>query len=555
MILKRESNKKCADDPAAHVIKTRPVDVAVGSSGAIDTAKSWLRQCCADHVSCSQPGKAVMPTRCLKIDNLDAIHLCMTKHRDDSYAALSYCWGPKRFPNLIATKESFDGMLENIPLSSFPPTLRDGILVAHGIGLHYLWIDALCIIQDDDDDKDNEIPQMRQIFSNAHCTIIAATAAHCHAGFLHARELPPSPELCVPYPGPGIENGHLFLRKHDPDEWTLYDPVEDPVNDRAWTLEERLLSPRRLIYSKNHLRWLCETAELTNGGDPEDRKWPSEVRTEQTERIPPYLSPRVTTSTVGGDTDLQRHKTWHSWLKIVREYNLRSLTKSKDKLRAIGGIADLYHLKTSDQYCAGLWRSHLAEELLWSVSFSRGKTPELGDPNSNAITLLPRPKYRAPTWSWASVDGAAANHRALTQVPFVADAFEVIDCVVVPVKPNTLLIAVISAVLTVRGRVKRAFLDMKSQVLYEAEEARERNDGFGDCHLDALEHEQYPDYRSVHCLEITSRVRKSFVGNQQGLVLVEAATAETFNRIGQFGTWGLNENCFENAVPQILKII
>lgn len=502
-----------------------------------------------------------MPNRCLKVNNLNAIRLCNTRYQEDSYAALSYCWGPKQYENLIATKESFNGMLENIPLPSFPLTLRDGILVAHELGLRYLWIDALCIIQDDDDDKDNEIPQMRRIFSSAHCTIIAATAAHCHAGFLHAREPPPSPELYVPYPGPGVKNGHVFLRKHDPDQWTLYDPLEDPINERAWTLEERLLSPRRLIYSKNHLRWICETTELTNGGDLEDRKWPSERRIDRMDRLPPNLSPRITTSTIIGDAAFQQQDTWFSWLAIVQEYNLRCLTNSKDKLRAIGGIADLYHLKTNDQYCAGLWRSHLAEELLWKVFHPRASLSsmlaESRDPTSTStpsITLFPRPKYRAPTWSWASVDGTAANHRALTRAPFVADVFKVIDCVVVPERPKTPLTAVRSAVLTVRGRVKRALLHIESQLLYETEEARESEDSFGGCNLDALEHGKHPGYRSVYCLEITSRVRKGFVGNQQGLAIVEATVEETFNRIGTFGTWALDKNWFEDAMPQIVKI-
>ena len=531
-----------------------------------------------------------MPTRCLNVDNLDAIHLCMTQDQEHSYAALSYCWGPKQFPNLIATKESFKRMLVNVPFTSFPLTLRDGIVVTHELGIRYLWIDALCIIQDDDDDKNNEIPQMRRIFSNAHCTIIAATAAHCHAGFLHTRELPFSQDLGIPFPCPGVENGKMFLRRIEPEEWTLYDPLQDPVNDRAWTLEERLLSPRRLIYSKNHLRWLCETTEVTNGGDTEDRKWPSSSGGDQIERLPPHLSPRISTSTLTENATLQSNDVWYSWLSIVREYSLRSLTKSKDKLRAIGGIAELYHLKTGDQYCAGLWRSHLAKELLWQVFHPRAgfssMIAERRDPNSisyPSITHLPRPKNRAPTWSWASVDGPVANHRALSRSPFVADVFEVIDCVVVPEKPNTTLTTVKAAVLTVRGRMKTALLHIDSRSLFQSEEAlrqvvkneswksisklgpfapltslipgcQEMDVDFGTCHLDALEHEQYPDYRSVHCLEITSRVRKGFAGNQQGLVLVDGAAEGTFTRIGMFGTNALDENWFEDAAPQIVRI-
>ncbi len=536
-------------------MKTRPIEVVVGSSKSLDTAKSWLKQCCADHKNCSQLGKKVMPSRCLDVNNVDAIRLCITKHQQDSYAALSYCWGPKQYPNIITTKASFNGMLENIPLSSFPLTLRDGIAVTRGLGIRYLWIDALCIVQDDDDDKDKEIPQMRQIFSNAHCTIIAATAAHCHAGFLHVRELPSSVELCVPYPGSDVENGHLFLREYDLDRWTLYDPLGDPVNQRAWTLEERLLSPRRLVYSQNHVRWLCETIELTNGGDPEDRKWPSTTnRGDQMERLPPHLSPLVKTSSMFEDAIPQGYDTWYSWLSIVREYNLRSLTKSKDKLRAIGGIAELYYLKTGDQYCAGLWRSYLAEELLWKVFHPRATFKSMVTESHDPVKLYPRPNYRAPTWSWASVDGTAANHRALTRAPFVADLFEVIDCVVVPEKPNTSLTSVRSAVLIVRGRLKKALLHTESKLLYKSVETCEVEDDFGRCDLDALEYGQHSSYRPVHCLEITSRVRDGFVGNQQGLVLVEDAAEGGFNRIGMFGTWALNENWFDAAAPQIVRI-
>ena len=536
-------------------MKTRPVEVDVGSSKSLDTAKSWLKQCCADHKNCYQLGNKFMPSRCLDVNNVDAIRLCITKHQQHSYAALSYCWAPKQNPNLTNTKASFNGMLENIPLSCFPLSLRDGITVTRELGIRYLWIDALCIIQDDDDDKNKEIPQMRQIFSNAHCTIIAATAAHCHAGFLHVRELPSSVELCVPYPGLHVKNGHMFLKDYDPDHWTLYDPLEDPVNHRAWTLEERLLSTRRLVYSQNHVRWLCESIELTNGGDPEDREWPStNNRSDQMERLPPHLSPWVTTSPTFEDAISQRYDTWNSWLRIVREYNLRSLTKSKDKLRAIGGLAELYCVKMGDQYCAGLWRSYLAEELLWKVFHSRATFKSMGVESHDPVKLYPRPNYRAPTWSWASIDGTAANHRALTGSPFVADVFEVIDCIVMPQKPHTSLTSVRSAVLIVRGRLKRALLHIESKLLYESGETREVEDLFGRCDLDALEHGQYSSYRSVHCLEITSRWHDGYVGNQQGLVLVEDASGGMFNRIGMFGTLGTNKNWFDATVPQIVKI-
>ena len=152
-----------------------------------------------------------------------------------------------------------------------------------------------------------------------------------------------------------------------------------------------------------------------------------------------------------------------------------------------------------------------------------------------------------------------------------------------PKKPHTPLTTVKAAVLTVRGRMKTAFLHIKSRLLYKSEGAlhqvvkeenwrsiselpfapltslipgcHEMDAVFGTCNLDALEHEQYPEYRSVHCLEITSRVREGYVGNQQGLVLVNAAAEGTFNRIGMFGTNALDENWFEDVLPQIVTVI
>ena len=154
-------------------------------------------------------------------------------------------------------------------------------------------------------------------------------------------------------------------------------------------------------------------------------------------KAPPHLSQRITVPTISGDPVSQDRDAWFSWLTIVRGYNMRSHTKSKDKLRALGGKAELYHLKTNDQYCAGLWRSHIAEELLWKVFHPRATFPSIIEESHNptnyprpSIKIFPRPGYRAPTSSWASVDGTAANHRAFTRSPFVADTFEVVDCVI-----------------------------------------------------------------------------------------------------------------------------
>ena len=185
------------------------------------------------------------------------------------------------------------------------------------------------------------------------------------------------------------------------------------------------LSPRRLIYSKDHIRWLCEIIELTNGGDTETRKWPSSTRRDQKERFPHHLSPRITTSTINGGAILQSYDAWNSWLSIVREYNLRSLTKSKDKLCAISKIAELYHLKTGDQYCVGPWRSHLAEKLLWDVFPSARRVLVNDSRVPRPCQYLPSPYYTSTETKLPRTNMVMGFRRRNNRQPHRAVAFVV----------------------------------------------------------------------------------------------------------------------------------
>lgn len=165
------------------------------------------------------------------------------------YAALSYCWGG---PQLVLTlKKNLVSMTNGLPVDKLPQTILDAIRVTRNLNIKYLWIDALCIIQDSDEDKDKEIGLMNQIYKNATVTIAAVSAKSVSEGFLQPRTAPEY--VTLPFLCSDNTFGNALVMKQ-----FNYDSMH-PLNKRAWTLQESLLSPRKLLFGENELVWYCQT--------------------------------------------------------------------------------------------------------------------------------------------------------------------------------------------------------------------------------------------------------------------------------------------------------
>ena len=104
------------------------------------------------------------------------------------YAALSYCWGDIA-PKFKLTTECIDEACSGIFIKRLPRTLQDAILIARTMEIPYIWIDSLCIIQDDEEDKKRELPKMVDIYSGAAVVISAAVSKTCEDGFLQPRDM------------------------------------------------------------------------------------------------------------------------------------------------------------------------------------------------------------------------------------------------------------------------------------------------------------------------------------------------------------------------------
>lgn len=232
------------EDPMAESIRTRPYARNVASDSSFSYALESIQNCVQRHEICSSRKKDLkLPTRVIDVGNGDNIKLYISNPGEqEKYAALSYCWGAPPGGGLPAqpvmnTLETISRLVSGITYQSLPQTIKDAIICTRKLGLRYLWIDVLCIIQDDSIDKSREISCMKDIFSNAHVVISAASAQDCYSGFLQDRSHHNmKTSFYIPYRGRDGRLGNLFLELTPPDkliadafEWKI-----EPINRRAW---------------------------------------------------------------------------------------------------------------------------------------------------------------------------------------------------------------------------------------------------------------------------------------------------------------------------------
>lgn len=381
--------------------------------------------------------------------------------------------------------------MEAIDPNELPKTLADAIEVTRQLGYQYLWIDSLCIIQDDEEDKPREISRMRQIFTYAIVVIVAASASNSNEGFLHFGNQLPTEIMHLPFPCPTGEIGTVHLWR-DLDEFQY--KTNQPIAERAWTLEEKLLSSRQLIYS-NHLRFRCRSEDFSDGGECINTiGWETRLA------LPIWnsMSKENNYDELEFYSGFLQGNVWEVWYDIVEDYTSRQLTHPKDKMRAISGIVDAYSLNTDAKYLAGIWREQLVKGLLWLRKKSCPAKPRVDI-------------YRAPSWSWGGIDGAVRH----LQIRWAHDIqhFKVIECVVVPTAPSRPFGAISSGYLVLEGRLKMVSWATEDTNLYRLDD-KERDDEypFATIVQDVLEeHSEF-----VWCLEVF----RSKNENKYGLILV-----------------------------------
>ena len=294
------------------------------------------------------------------------------------YMTLSHCWGgsiPLRLltANLEASKTS-------ILLSSLPKTFQDAFSVVGWFGIKYLWIDALCIIQDSDDDWAHESGRMRDYYKYSFGTIAATGASNSSEGLFFDRNPAFVPPFRAIHRWQGKEKDIAVTAERSS---CLEALRKEPLNQRGWFLQERFLSPRILHFGRSHMSWECQT-ELSC------ETWPNNVPVCIYKRSSFALNHKWTT------VRSTEREVRDSWRRIVSIYSRMALTRLSDTCVAFAGIAEEFQATNRDYYIAGMWRQNLEEGLLWRVDEQRYAKGSSARSQS----------YLAPSWSWLSSDSA-----------------------------------------------------------------------------------------------------------------------------------------------------
>ncbi|KAJ8482964.1 hypothetical protein ONZ51_g5023 [Trametes cubensis] len=371
-------------NPAAADIVCRAPTLQVNSARARELALERIRDCIDNHPACTKPGtRTRLPTRVIDCLHPTAPRLVVSADLEDDtvpYVALSYVWG--RNASHCTYLANYEAYLRGIDYAVIPQTIRDAILVAHDLGIRYIWIDAFCIIQDSNEDKTRELVKMGSIYQDAYFTIIASSAASGDAGFLQDRTLPP--HFRVPYYDRKGRAGTVCIGRRS-DTVCPVAPAGEPVDRRAWCFQEWLLSPRKLMYASDTLRYHCQSSARP----VEDSL--RAIRTIHSATLDHAFLPLRQAILANPDlAELSSAERFARqcalWGQVVANYTQRLLTQKTDKLLAFAAVAE--------QFDHG------------EVPTGILKSLELVGQQGVDDCLRPRPlEYLAPSWAWPSVDG------------------------------------------------------------------------------------------------------------------------------------------------------
>jgi len=383
-------------------------------------AQEWLRQCFEGRHWCTFNLREIpqLPTRVINVGPPDGSKqpvLCLTNGEKGHYLALSHCWGSTKI--ITTTSTTLLERTNGIPFDSLSKTFQDAILVTRGLGLNFLWIDSLCILQDSSDDWETESAKMGQYYKNSLVTIAAVSAKGGEEGCFRKRNMLQVTPCPVPMQAdiPGVPNiGGWFIRPTwQPDQGGKSNEQARgaPLDLRAWAFQERLMSPRVLQFEEYQMSFICYdggASEQYPEGFPEQRSYltsPFETVRDKFGDLQAMiaidgglLSPEKTKA----ENDEKKRDIWQYWRNLICSYSGRDITYRTDVLPALSGLASQIASITGGTYLAGLWKEDIHRELLWTKE---------GSPAAPYLDRVP------PTWSWTSTQREGTDRQSYMRFP------------------------------------------------------------------------------------------------------------------------------------------
>jgi hypothetical protein len=340
---------------------------------------NWINNCETTHSSCQNSGSSsarTLPRRLLRVDK-DQVRLKEMKNNEEVvYTTLTHCWG--RLPFFKTSSSNLCANMREIPLRILTKTFQDAIQVTRALGISYLWIDALCILQDSTVDWEMEFPKTVDLYKYSALNIVAGTEAS-ESGLFRFRWPSRIPAVRRRQSwGQNFGIGWLGTEAFSDASGSTIEELPDgwryisPPHRRGWALQEIRSARRNLVFQSDESRAGTSISAQLYLKCQQQIIWENgRCRSLESE----------------SDDD-------RAWYALVEQYSAQVLTVESDRFPAIAALAREHAQNTGDQYVAGLWKRDLLRGLLWRV--------DQETPSEETQSRESNPYYVAPSWSWAS---------------------------------------------------------------------------------------------------------------------------------------------------------
>jgi hypothetical protein len=364
------------------------VDPDLGSIANHNICRQWVKECREHHSGCSKSTMPRLPTRVVDVQSKQ-LKIIQSAGARGEYAALSHCWGGAKMLTCLTTA-TLEQYQSELPFELLPANFQDAVTITRELGLQYLWVDTLCILQDSKSDWEYESKHMGPVYRDASLTISAISSKCSTEGILKfslETSLDPSPVTM----SIAIEDGSdvtVRIERRNLHEEDLRElKSRSPLASRGWTLQEEVLSSRILYYGKRQIYWRCGQGYQALDGTPPANRFP-ELYMELSDVVRSLTNPDASSQLT---TQFSRQYILDMYYELVKLYSNRNLTFDSDKLPALSGLSQQLHSALGGDYLAGLWSNDLLNGLCWYYDLGSCKHVQ---------------QYRAPSWSWAVTNEA-----------------------------------------------------------------------------------------------------------------------------------------------------
>ena len=356
------------------------VPTSTRNGRCLEQIKEWMHTCFHTHKLChrilEQGASRTMPSRLIYIGDDGPSRLICDSDDETGFAgihyiSLSHRWQLQVMPTLITS--NLELCKERIDVTDFPPVFGDAVEISKWLGVKHIWIDALCIIQDDKEDWRKEAAKMGRVYENAICNLGGHAAADQEgAGLCMDRD----PRHVSLYP--------FVITRKDFEQYYYGYPMDIYSNDlhsstllhRGWVFQERLLSPRSVYFGRK-LQWECcelQACEVYPSGGPAEPLMAPWGTNGTPFRVANMLSEEKRYQKELGYWNQWRAKSikdvelWElhrKWLFIAEYFSRCQLTYEQDCFPALSGLARYFQRILKDEYVAGIWRGNFISGLIW----------------------------------------------------------------------------------------------------------------------------------------------------------------------------------------------